>query len=143
MTGEEHRAELARSIYERWEGYLKEARSTLPAGVAVERMLHRAIALWREHEPPELAFVAEELAAERRETRHETTEDRFIEQVERGELIALQRQSDGAIDYLVPTDYARLSETERAAYVAYDPLLARAIRRHVVEQMPSPHTSAY
>lgn len=142
MADEQARTELARSMYERWDGYLQQARSTLPAGAAVDRVLHRAIALWREHEPPELAFVAEELTAERRETRHETTEDRFIEQVERGELIALQRLSDGSIRYLGPVDYERLSEAERAAYTAYDPLLARAIRRHAIEQTLPPHTTA-
>lgn len=75
MTNEQPRTRQARSIYERWQAYLWEARSALPPDVDFDRILHHAITQWREHEPPELAFVTEELTAERRETRHETTEN--------------------------------------------------------------------
>lgn len=141
MTPEDARGQQARSIYERWQDYLREARSTLPSDVDLDRILHRAIAQWREHEPPELAFVPDELTAERRETRHETAEDRFLEQVERGEVVALRRLSDGEVHYLETAEYQRLSDAERAAYVAYDPLLARAIQRHMIDDALSPHTT--
>lgn len=141
MSDEQARTEQARSIYQCWQEYLGEARSALPPDVDLDRILHRAIARWREHEPPELAFVAEELTAERRETRHETAEDRFLEQVERGELIALRRLADGEVRYFAQDDYERLDDAERAAYVAYDPLLARAIQRHVIDDALSPRTT--
>jgi hypothetical protein len=134
MASEPARTEQARTIYERWQEYLRAARAALPADADLDRILYRAMAQWREHEPPELAFVPAELTAERRETRHETAEDRFIERVERGEVVALRRLSDGVIHYLEPADYERMDEAERAAFAAYDPLLARAIRRHVIDE---------
>jgi hypothetical protein len=142
MASEEARTERARTIYERWQEYLGAARAALPSDADLDRILYRAIAQWREHEPPELAFVPEELTAERRETRHETTEDRFIERVERGEVVALRRLSDGEVHYLEPADYDRMDEAERAAFAAYDPLLARAIRRHVTDEALPPDTAS-
>jgi hypothetical protein len=134
--------EAAHSIYERWQEYLREARTALPADTSIDRILHRAIARWREHEPPELAFVPEELSAERIETRHETAEDRLLERVERGELVALRRTSDGEAVYLDPGEFERLGPAERSQYTAYDPLLARAIRRHAMEAaLPSDETT--
>jgi hypothetical protein len=127
------RSQEARSIFERWQRYLQDARRALPPDADVDRIIHGAIARWREHEPPELAFVPDELAAERRETLHETAEDTLIERVERGELVALRHTSDGEVIYLEPGGYAELGADRRGQYTAYDPLLARAIRRHAIE----------
>jgi hypothetical protein len=134
MTDRPRREETARSIYERWQGYLSDARSALPSGTPLDRILHQAIARWRAHEPPELAFVAEELSAERRETRHETAEDELLERVERAELVALRDRRSGEVRYFEPEEYERLSVAVRARYDLYDPLLARAIRRHAIEE---------
>jgi hypothetical protein len=130
--------ERARSIYERWQNYLTEARSALGSDAHLERVLHRAIARWREHEAPELAFVAEELSAERRETRHETLEDELLEGVARGDLVAVRRRSDGEVHYLAREDYELLNERELARLDPYDPLLARAIRRRALEESTPP-----
>lgn len=57
-------------------------------------------------------------------------------------MVALRRLSDGEVHYLAPGEYQRLNDAERAAYVAYDPLLARAIQRHAADDALSPHERA-
>jgi len=136
--------EAARSIYERWIGYVQEARGGLADDAPLTEILQQAIVLWQEHEPPELAFVAEELTDERRETRHETTEDELFERVERGELLAV-RPLGGEARYLTPEEHAGLTAAERAELLPYDPLLARAIRRHALDEivdLPGANASA-
>lgn len=126
--------EAARSIYERWIGYVREARAGLANDASLTEILQHAIVLWREHEPPELAFVAEELTDERRETRHETAEDELFERVERGEIVAV-RPLGGEARYLTREEYAGLTTAEQAELLPYDPLLARAIRRHALDEI--------
>lgn len=127
-------ADAARSIYERWNEYVLKARAGLPTDAPLTTIIQQAIELWKEHEPPELAFVAEELTEERRETQHETAEDELFERVERGELIAV-RPLGGEARYLTPEEHAGLSIAERAELLPYDPLLARAIRRHALDEI--------
>ncbi len=132
-----------RSLHERWRRYIGEARDALGADAPTERLIHRAIASWREREPPEVAFVAEQLDAELRETKHETAEDTLIDRVERGDLVGLRRTADGTVVYLEPKAYGELSARQRDEFEAYDPLIARAIRRQALESgMPTLHTSS-
>ncbi|MDA0815273.1 MAG: hypothetical protein O2924_01695 [Chloroflexi bacterium] len=124
----------ARSIYERWIQYVEEARGGLPNDASLTEIIKQAIVLWRQREPPELAFVADELSDERRETQHETAEDELFERVARGEIIAV-RPLDGEARYLTPEEYGGLTIAERAKLLPYDPLLARAIRRHALDEI--------
>lgn len=131
------------SLYERWRVYLDEARAHLGADAPTERLIHRAIATWREREPSELGFVAEQLYAELREAEHETTEDALLDRVERGDLVGLRSVADGTVVYLDPRAYRQLTPSQRDDFESYDPLIARAIRRHAMEQgLPTVHTSS-
>jgi len=144
MTTAEHReppsaapagvaAAHAPSIYERWARCVHEARVALGAGADREALLAHASARWREQEAPELAFVPDELRAIAREQRHDTGADTFLDRIARGEAAALRRKADGAIVYLPSDLIDAMTPAERATYDAYDPMLARALRRHALE----------
>jgi hypothetical protein len=126
-------AATARDLYARWTAYLDEARAALPADATADAIVAHAAAAWRAHEAPELGFVPDELRAVLRERRHDTTGAEFLDRIVRGEATALRRRADGAVVYL-PGDLAgALTDAERAAYEPYDPMLARALRRHALE----------
>ena len=123
----------AGQIFQRWIDYVDAARAALGPGASFERILHRVATDWARHEPPELAFVPDEVIAAARELRHESAETALLERVERGELRAFRRTSDGEVVYLTPARANAMTEAERAAFEAYDPVLARALRRHAID----------
>jgi hypothetical protein len=125
----------AAELHHRWSDYMDQARAELGADAEPERLVTHAAAQWRAEQPPELSFVPEEMRAILIEGRHETAEDDFLGRVDRGEISALRRRSDGAVVYLRPERLAALSAEERAGYDAYDPMLARAIRHRALETL--------
>lgn len=123
----------AAELFERWSGYLDSARAELGADVPFERLIARVASDWAAHEPAELAFVPDEVVAAAHEWRHESTGTTLLDRVERGELVSVRRVSDGEVVYLSPERIAAMSDGERSEYESYDPLLARALRRHAIE----------
>lgn len=123
----------AAELFRRWTNYVEEARAELGADAPFERIVDHVATEWARREPPELAFVPDEVVAEARERRHESAESNLLARVERGELVALRRTSDGEVVYLTPARVESMTAAERAHYEPYDPVLARALRRHAMD----------
>jgi hypothetical protein len=132
----------ARDVFERWGRYVAQAREEQGERTSLQHLLARASSLWVQHEPPELAFVPDAIQDLMHEGRHNTTEEAFLERIERGELVALRRRSDGAVTYRSPGEVEAMTPTERMRYQPYDPLLARALREYALESDLAQHRSA-
>jgi hypothetical protein len=120
-------------LHERWVAYVDRARRDLGGHATSEQILRHAASLWLDEQPPELAFVPETIRDALKEQRHETSEDDFLDRVEQGKVTALRRREDGAVVYLRPERLASMTDEERALFDPYDPVLARALRRHAIE----------
>lgn len=123
----------AGELFQRWIDYVDAARAELGADASFERIVDHVATAWARHEPPELAFVPDEVVAAARDRRHESAETALLGRVERGELRAFRRISDGEVIYLTPGRAAAMSDEEHAAFDPYDPVLARALRRHAID----------